>query len=71
MAWASWRYLRDSFSLFKEMSALINQIATKDDINNLHLEIKQANSIMLKWMLVFWIGQFGATIAAVVILLKK
>ena len=38
---------------------------------NLYKEIAEKQQSSIKWMFVFWIGQFGATMAILLILLKK
>lgn len=59
-----------------------NFFATKEDINQLRLEMaklredlqvemKEQKSEMIKWMFIFWIGQIGATLAIVFLFLKK
>src|ERR1700744_5078268 len=49
----------------------IQSLASKDDISLLRKEIAESKSENLKWMFAFWVGQFGATIAIIVMLLKK
>ncbi|HEY5326584.1 MAG TPA: hypothetical protein VIJ27_06255 [Mucilaginibacter sp.] len=62
----------------RSVEATIKTLATKDDIANMKDDIanvkyelsnKIGNSV--KWMFVFWIGQFGATMAILLLLLKK
>ncbi len=64
------------------MEATIKTLATKDDILNMRKqicdgfadirkEIIEAKADNIKWMLIFWIGQVGATLAIVFLFLKK
>jgi len=55
----------------RSVEATIKSLATKDDIGQLRKEIADSKADTIKWMFIFWAGQFSATIAAVVILLKK
>ena len=55
----------------RSVEATIKSLATKDDVGQLRKEIADSKADTIKWMFIFWAGQFGATIAAVVILLKK
>ena len=34
-------------------------LSTKEDISNLHIELKETKSEMIKWMFIFWIGSVG------------
>jgi hypothetical protein len=45
-------------------------LATKQDIANLELKIEQVRSDIIKWMFLFWIGQFAALIAVLQIFFK-
>ena len=55
----------------RSVEATIQTLATKDDIANVRKEISESKVDIIKWMFIFWIGQLGATIAVVVLLLKK
>ena len=55
----------------RSVEATIKSLATKDDVGQLRKEIADSKADTIKWMFIFWAGQFSATIAAVVILLKK
>lgn len=46
-----------------------DRLATKDDILELKIEIKEQKSEIIKWMFLFWIGQIGVTLA--IVFLKK
>ncbi|MGI4021011.1 MAG: hypothetical protein ACRYFA_05855 [Janthinobacterium lividum] len=53
-------------------------LATKQDINNLKLEMGELRTEManhkaeiIKWMFIFWIGQLAAMIAIAEFLIKK
>ncbi len=45
--------------------------AIKEDIYQLKVEIKEHTSELIKWMFIFWIGQLGATIAIILLFIKK
>jgi hypothetical protein len=60
------------------VEATIKTLATKDDIANVKEYIAEVNlglsnriGDMMKWMFVFWIGQVGATLAILLLFLKK
>ncbi|MDB5016031.1 MAG: hypothetical protein JWQ84_863 [Mucilaginibacter sp.] len=53
------------------MEATIKTLATKDDIANVCKEISEAKADTIKWMFILWIGQVGATLAILLIFLKK
>ncbi len=42
-----------------------DRIATKDDILQLKIEMKDQKSEIIKWMFLFWIGQIAVTLALV------
>ena len=46
-----------------------DRLATKDDILELKIEMKEQKSEIIKWMFLFWIGQIGVTLA--IVFLKK
>lgn len=59
-----------------------NELATKEDVAalmarlikemaDLRLEMRANTREMIKWMFIFWIGQIGATLAIVLLFLKK
>jgi len=55
----------------RAVEATIKSLATKDDVSQLRKEMSEHKADTIKWMFIFWAGQFGATIAAVLILIKK
>ncbi len=57
----------------RSVEATIKTLATKDDLANLDLVKKLAESKAdnIKWMFIFWIGQVGTTIAIILMFLKK
>jgi hypothetical protein len=59
----------------RAVEATIKTLATKDDLAKVKYELSkdiiEAMADTIKWMFVFWAGQFAATIAVIVILLKK
>lgn len=48
-----------------------NIFATKEDIYQLRIEMKEQKSELIKWMFIFWIGQLGATMAIIVLFIKR
>ncbi|MES2807073.1 MAG: hypothetical protein V4619_00510 [Bacteroidota bacterium] len=55
----------------RSVEATIQTLATKEDSANIRKKIGESKVDTIKWMFVFWIGQFAATAAVIVILLKK
>ena len=55
----------------RSVEASIKTLATKDDIANVRKEIGEAKADTIKWMFVFWVGQVGATLATMILILKK
>src|SRR5476651_2720363 len=66
----------------RSVEASIKTLATKDDlanlrkdlggdIANLRKEIGEIRAENIKWMFIFWIGQVGATLAILLLFLKK
>ena len=64
------------------MEVTIKTLATKDDISNLrkemgdgfakvYKEMGENQTSNMKWMFVFWVGQVGATLAILLLILKK
>ncbi|HEY8782872.1 MAG TPA: hypothetical protein VIM16_14705 [Mucilaginibacter sp.] len=53
------------------MEATIKTLATKDDLADIVRDIRKSVSNVITWMFVFWIGQFGASMAILLLLLKK
>ncbi len=43
----------------------------KDDIADTRREIGEAKADTIKWMFIFWIGQVGATLAILLLFIKK
>ncbi len=40
-------------------------LATKEDIANVRIEMREIKSDIIKWMFIFWVGQLAAMIAFV------
>jgi hypothetical protein len=55
----------------RSVEATIKTLATKDDLASVKYDLSKEISNSVKWMFVFWIGQFGATMAILLLLLKK
>jgi hypothetical protein len=49
----------------------IQTLATKDDLAIVRKEIGESKVDVIKWMFIFWVGQFGGTVAVIMLLLKK
>ena len=43
-------------------SALLDKVATKEDLANLRIELRETKSEIIKWMFIFWIGQFASIV---------
>ena len=66
----------------RAVEANIKALATKDDIatvrseisefkNDVIKQISEVNNSNLKWTFLFWIGQMGALVGAILLILKK
>lgn len=55
----------------RSVEGAIKTLATKEDISNVRKEIGENKGDMIKWMLIFWIGQIGATLTFALLFLKK
>jgi hypothetical protein len=59
----------------RSVEATIKTLATKDDLAkvkyDLSREIGNVKADTIKWMFIFWIGQVGATMAILLLFLKK
>jgi hypothetical protein len=66
----------------RSVEATIKTLATKDDLVNLRKdlggdisairkEMGENKAENIKWMFIFWIGQVGATLAILLLFLKK
>ena len=63
----------DLVNLRKDLGSDISNIR-KDlsgDISNLRKEMGEGKAENIKWMFIFWIGQVGATLAILLLFLKK
>ncbi|MES2377476.1 MAG: hypothetical protein V4553_12895 [Bacteroidota bacterium] len=49
----------------------IQTLATKDDLALIRKGISETKVDVIKWMFIFWAGQFSGIIAIIVLLLKK
>jgi hypothetical protein len=49
----------------------IQSLATKEDIANVRKEMADNHAANIKWMFIFWVGQVGATLAIILVFLKK
>jgi flagellar motor switch protein FliG len=55
----------------RSVEATIKTLATKDDIGTVRKEMSDFRADIMKWMFVFWVGQVGATVAIVLLFIKK
>jgi hypothetical protein len=59
----------------RAVEATIKTLATKDEISkefgSVRKEIAEGKTEMIKWMFIFWIGQVAATLAIILLFLKK
>ncbi|HTE01220.1 MAG TPA: hypothetical protein VK668_18165 [Mucilaginibacter sp.] len=55
----------------RSVEATIKTLATKTDIADVRKEIGEAKVDTIKWMFIFWIGQVGATLAILLLFVKK
>jgi len=63
----------DLLNLRKDLGSDISDLR-KDmsgDISNIRKEMGENKAENIKWMFIFWIGQVGATLAIVLLFLKK
>jgi hypothetical protein len=54
----------------QSMQNLATREFVKDEINQVHLELKEFKSKIIKWMLVFWLGSKLTTLGALFGLVK-
>jgi hypothetical protein len=59
----------------RSVEATIKTLATKEDIarqiGDVRKEMAENQTANIKWMFIFWVGQFSGTIAIIMLLLKK
>jgi hypothetical protein len=55
----------------RSVEATIKTLATKEDVANIRREMGEIKADTIKWMFVFWIGQMGAILGVILLLLKK
>ena len=55
----------------RSVEATIKTLATKDDLAKVKYDLSKEISNSVKWMFVFWIGQFGAIMTMLFMILKK
>jgi hypothetical protein len=55
----------------RSVEATIKTLATKDDLAKLNLDLSNRIGDMMKWMFIFWVGQVGATLAIILLFVKK
>ncbi len=48
-----------------------DRLATKDDISEMKIEMKEQKSEIIKWMFIFWASQIAATIGFILMYIKK
>ncbi len=56
-------------------TALLDKVATKADlakeVNRLEVKIEQMKSELIKWMFIFWIGQFASITTVLFLFFKR
>lgn len=52
-------------------SALFDKVATKADMAELRIEMREMKAELIKWMFIFWIGQFASITAVLFLFFKK
>jgi hypothetical protein len=55
----------------RSVEATIKSLATKDDLAKVKYDLSKEIGNSIKWMFVFWIGQFSATVAVLMLILNK
>ncbi|MDB5158455.1 MAG: hypothetical protein JWR50_3162 [Mucilaginibacter sp.] len=55
----------------RSVEASIQTLATKEDLAKAKYDLSKEIGNSVKWMFIFWVGQFGATAAVIMLLLKK
>jgi hypothetical protein len=55
----------------RSVEATIKTLATKDDIATVNKRIGELSADNIKWMFIFWIGQVAATLAIILLFIKK
>jgi hypothetical protein len=59
----------------RSVEATIKTLATKDDLATVKYELRKDMGEIkvdtIKWMFIFWVGQIGATMAIIMLFLKK
>lgn len=55
----------------RSVEATIKSLATKDDLAKVKYDLSKEIGNSVKWMFIFWIGQFSATVAVLMVILKK
>ncbi|MBS1531679.1 MAG: hypothetical protein JSU01_15340 [Bacteroidetes bacterium] len=55
----------------RSVEATIKTLATKEDLAKVKYDLSKDISNSIKWMFIFWVGQMGAILAVVFLLLKK
>jgi len=56
-------------------SALLDKVATKADlqseVSNLRIEMREMKAELIKWMFIFWIGQFASITTVLFLFFKR
>ncbi len=55
----------------RSVEATIKTLATKEDIANVRKEASENKAETIKWMFIFWMGQVAATLAIILLFIKK
>jgi hypothetical protein len=69
----------DAISFVKEIELVVDNkfeiqkdnLASKIDINNMRVEMKDQKSEIIKWMFIFWASQIAATIGFIMMYIRN
>ena len=50
-------------------SELFKTVATKKDISDIRVEMREMKAELIKWMFIFWIGQFASVVGVLTAIL--
>ncbi len=55
----------------RAVEANIKTLTTKDDLAQVKYDLSKEIGNSVKWMFIFWVGQFSATVAVIMLILNK
>lgn len=50
-------------------AALLEKVATKEDLAKVELKIEQVKTELIKWMFILWVGQFASIVGVLTAIL--